>query len=237
MNCRFPSLKQGERGVYCCRFDSWKFLLKTPNPMRWMMANGEWSESIQSADSLLLYDRSAGQANVVAFDGAGKVRLQATNSNWGNSWDLIVPADFLGNQQPPEAPPAPPDDEPNPAPVVESVSGESVLVYSRTAGQADLMDFNATGKVGLNVSNSGFRKTWDMIVAGDFLKDGRSQILLYDHSAGQADVVAFDTKGGVSLDTTNSSWSKTWDMIVAGDFLGNGRSQVLLYSRAVGRQT
>src|SRR5580658_8521668 len=162
---------------------------QTRTLVRWMMANGVWKESIQSADNLLLYDHGAGQVNLVAFDATGKVRLQATNSSWRTEWDLIVPADFLGNQQPPEAPPPPPDGELNPGPVVESVSGESVVFYNRTAGEADLIDFDATGNVALRVADRGFRKTWDMIVAGDFLKDGHSQILLYDRSAGQADVV------------------------------------------------
>jgi hypothetical protein len=74
------------------------------------MANGQWVGEVQSgqlADGLLLYQPNAGQANVVSFDAVGKVRLQAAN-DWGNSWDLIVPGYFLGNQQAPQAPPAPP---------------------------------------------------------------------------------------------------------------------------------
>jgi hypothetical protein len=105
------------------------------------------------------------------------------------------------------------------------------VLYDRKAGQADVVGFDATGKENLRTTNSGWRTTWDLIVAGDFLGNGRKQILLYDRNAGQAAVVGFDAQGKVNLETLNSGWSRSGDLIVAGDFLGNGRKQILLYSR------
>src|ERR1700678_1261336 len=110
------------------------------------MANGGvWTESIQSSYSLLLYGRSTGQANVIAFDDSGKVRLNAPNSNFG-TWDLIAVGNFLGYQGPGEPPPAPPAGEPPAAPVQQFFPGDQVLVYDRTAGQASVVGFSATGK-------------------------------------------------------------------------------------------
>jgi hypothetical protein len=40
--------------------------------------------------AMLLYDRIAGQADVVGFDAAGKTNLDFTNSGWRGSWDVIV---------------------------------------------------------------------------------------------------------------------------------------------------
>jgi hypothetical protein len=145
------------------------------------MANGgQWVENIQSAYSLLAYNRNADQANVIAFDGSGKVRLNAANGNFGNAWDLIVPGNFLGYQEmPSQPPPAPPPGEPPPAPVLQFFPGDQVLAYSRSVGQAALAAFAATGKVGPKYTYSGWRTTWDMnsnfgnswntIVAGVFL--------------------------------------------------------------------
>src|SRR5205823_216391 len=45
--------------------------------------------------------------------------------------------------------------------------------------------------VTLDTTNSGWRTSWDPIVAGDFVGNGRQQVLLYDRAAGQADVVGF----------------------------------------------
>ena len=74
-----------------------------------------------------------------------------------------------------------------------------------------------------------------MIVAGEFVGNGREQVVLYDRNAGQADVVGFDATGSMNLDTTNSGWRGSWDVIVAGDFVGNGREQILLYDRNAGQ--
>jgi hypothetical protein len=87
----------------------------------------------------------------------------------------------------------------------------------------------------LDTTNSGWRSSWDVIVAGDFIGNGRQQILLYDRAAGQADVVGFDSNGRTNLDTTNSGWRTSWDAIVAGALIGNNRQQILLYDRAVGQ--
>jgi hypothetical protein len=160
---------------------------------------------------ILLYDRAAGQADVVGFDANGRTNLDTTNSGWRSSWDVIVAGDFIGNGR------------------------QQILLYDHAAGQADVVGFDSNGRTNLDTTNSGWRSSWDVIVVGDFVGNGRQQILLYDRAAGQADVVGFDSNGNTNLDTTNSGWRSSWDVIVAGDFIGNGRQQILLYDRAAGQ--
>jgi len=102
-----------------------------------------------------------------------------------------------------------------------------------------VVGFDAGGNVNLDFTNSGWRNSWVMIVAGYFLGNGRQQLLLYDRNAGQADVVGFDDAGKTNLDFTNSGWRNSWDMIVVDDFLGDlltsGLQQVLLYDHNAGQ--
>ena len=88
--------------------------------------------------------------------------------------------------------------------------------------------------VNLDPTDPNWRKSWDIIVVGDFIGNGKDQVLLYDRSAGQADVVGFDVHGNPNLDTTNSGWRTSWNLITAGNFVGNGRSQIVLYDRNAG---
>lgn len=45
---------------------------------------------------VVLYDKQAGQADVVGFDVNGQMNLDTTNSGWRTSWDIIVPATSRG---------------------------------------------------------------------------------------------------------------------------------------------
>jgi hypothetical protein len=112
---------------------------------------------------------------------------------------------------------------------------QQVLLYDRTAGQADVVGFDSTGNTNLDTTNSGWRTSWDLIVVGDFIGNGRQQVLLYDRTAGQGDVVGFDSTGNTNLDTTNSGWRTSWDQIAVGSFLGNSQQQILLYDHTAGQ--
>jgi hypothetical protein len=115
------------------------------------------------------------------------------------------------------------------------MSKNCLVLYDPNAGEADVVALDTNGGVSLDAFNSGWSKSWDLFVVGDFIGDGRQQVLAYDRNAGQAAVIAFDSKGGVSLDATNSGWRKSWDPIVAGDFLGDGRQQVVAYDSKFGQ--
>jgi hypothetical protein len=160
----------------------------------------------------VLYDRQAGQADVVGFDGTGKANLDTTNSGWRTSWDAMVAGNFVGNGR------------------------TQIFLYDRAAGHADIVGFNNNGlEAGLDTGHDGYRNSWDTIVAGNFIGNGRQQVLMYDRNGGAAAIVGFDNNGKINLDPTDSNWRTSWDIFVVGDFIGNGKDQVLAYDRSAGQ--
>jgi hypothetical protein len=213
-------------------------------------------------DVALLYDQKAGEADVVEYDSHGGSILDGQNPHFRTTWNIIVPVDYLGdgqdralfydhnageadvltfNKQGKEV-----NDAENPTfgrtfdvivagNFLESGQAQQVLAYDRTAGVGDVYTIDSGGKLTLKASNTHWRTTWDMIIVGDFLGNGKDQVLLYDSGAGDADIVAFDTLGRESLDAQNPKFGKPWDILVAGSFMNSGRpQQVLAYNRAAG---
>ena len=84
----------------------------------------------------VLYDQSAGSADVFGFDATGNMNLDTTISGWRTSWYAIVPGHFIGNGR------------------------SQLLLYDRSAGNADVVGFDDTGNVNLDTINSGWRTTW-----------------------------------------------------------------------------
>jgi hypothetical protein len=171
---------------------------------------------VGQGQQILLYDREAGQAAVVGFDINGAKNLDHINTGWSKSWDIIVPGNFVGKALRPQS---------------------QILLYDREAGQAAVVGFDANGAKNLDHINTGWSKSWDIIVPGNFLENGLSQILLYDRKAGHAAVVGFDANGAKNLDHINTGWSKSWDVIVVGHFVATtlAQSQILLYDREAGQ--
>jgi len=121
------------------------------------------------------------------------------------------------------------------APPGESTDEPRAILYDRTAGEGDIYGFDSEGKINLVTANTGWRTSWDLMVAGRLTGNNQKQIVLYDRGAGEADVVGFDGSGRTNLDTTNSGWRTSWNSIISGNFIGNGRSQILLYDRSAGQ--
>ncbi len=42
------------------------------------------------ASKIVLYDKTAGQADVVGFDASGATNLDHTNSGWRTTWTTLV---------------------------------------------------------------------------------------------------------------------------------------------------
>jgi hypothetical protein len=212
-------------------------------------------------DEALLYDQGAGEADVVAFASNGKATLDGQNPHFRTTWNIIVPVDYLGdgqdralfydhnagdadvltfNKQGKES-----NDAENPTfgksfdlivagNFLEKGQQQQVLAYDRNAGEGDVYTIDSGGKLTRKATNSGWRKTWDTIVVGDFLGNGKDQVMLYDSAGGEADLVAFDSIGNESLDGQNPGFGNAWNLIVAGAFLGNGRDQAVVYDQKAG---
>jgi hypothetical protein len=156
---------------------------------------------------VVLSDPSAGRLDLVAFDSKGGVSMDTPNKGYRASYDKIVAGYFTGETRRFGVSP-------------EMV--QQILLYDRTAGEADVVAFDTKGYESLDAPSKGLSTSYDEIVVGDFIGrgNGQQQVVLYDRNAGEADVLAFDTKGGVSLDGQNSGYRGSRDLIVAGAFLG-----------------
>lgn len=142
------------------------------------------------------YNRDDGKVEVVGFDVDGKFAIDHSTTGLSQTSAAMAAGDFVG-------------------------SGKSqLLLYDPgTAvvfpGEAAFIEFNATGGITLYRTNPDWRATWDVMMAGDFIGNGKSQLLLYDRFFfGEADVVGFDAGGVMTLDHTNRGWRKTWTNLV-----------------------
>jgi len=152
---------------------------------------------------LFLYDRANGVGAFYNSTGKG-----ATLTDLRKTWDIIVPGNFGGN------------------------SGNSdLLFYDRTSGQAEFHSVYTAGNMGsIGSANTGWRKTWEQIVPGDFDDDNLTDLLLYDKTNG---VGHFKRSGGG--DVTYNDWRKTWEKIIPGKFEGNTtNTDLLFYDRRAG---
>jgi hypothetical protein len=167
---------------------------------------------------LLLYDRNAGEADVVGFNSTGETDLDTTNTGWRTSWDEIVVGNFV---------PRSPDPRDHRAPL------QQLLLYDRSAGEADIVGFDNTGTTNLDTTNSGWRTSWDAIAAGYFWEHDRQQVILFDREGDYADLVGFDNSGNFDTKASLDPLGSNRDGMVVGDFLGIGRDQALRYTLRV----
>jgi hypothetical protein len=165
-----------------------------------------------NGSTALLYDGNAGRADVVGFDANGRQSMDFPNISFRTSWSSIAAGNFINTTE----------------------NQQQVVLYDQTAGQADVVAFESSGKAGLDAQNTGLGVSRSQMIPGYFIGNGREQVLLYDSNTGEADVVGFDDNGKAILDAKNPSFGK-WDWILAGYFLGNKRQQqVFLYNRSAG---
>jgi hypothetical protein len=139
--------------------------------------------STDKPQGVVLYDRAAGEADVIGFGSNGVLNFDHTNSGFRRIWSKMVAGSFIHDNR------------------------DQVLLYDQNAGDADVVAFDTEGRESLDYTNHGFRTSWDQMIAGDFLeKSGLDQVLLYDGNAGEVDVVAFDSKGKEILDGQNNRY-------------------------------
>ncbi len=142
---------------------------------------------------LLFYDRSQGTVEIYTTDGQGNIALlKAYSGTWGKNWDLVVPGTFSGGAY------------------------TDLLFYDRTAGTGAFYRLGNQGNLTLfREYTGGWRKTWDIIVAGQFGDWPNSGLLFYDRRNKTGEFYATDGQGTLSLLKKNAgTWRATWDLIV-----------------------
>ena len=88
---------------------------------------------------------------------------------------------------------------------------------------------DGAGNLSLLQSYSGWRKTWQSIVPGNFSGNRYTDLLFYDATTGEAEIYTNDGSGNLSLLQSYSGWRKTWQSIVPGKLSGNRYTDLLFY--------
>lgn len=149
--------------------------------------------------TLLLYDRAAGDAAVLAFDARGGVRQLRSFTDWRSSWTTIVASGF---------------------PRATGVRG--LVAYDRAAGSAATFEIAASGALAELRTYSGWRKSWS-----SFAPIGTDGVLAYDRGAGYATLFAADNGGALREIRSYNDWRRTWDLLAGGRFVSS--RDLLLY--------
>ncbi|MEQ9036103.1 hypothetical protein, partial [Gracilimonas sp.] len=99
--------------------------------------------------------------------------------------------------------------------VAPNNNGKNKLIfYDRDSGDHEFYRVNDNGSMHLIRKDSGWRKTWDMIIPGDFNGDGKTNLLFYDRHTGDYEFYRVNDNGSMHLIRKDSGWRKTWDMII-----------------------
>ena len=126
-------------------------------------------------------------------------------------WAQLVPMNFGGGSTP-----------------------NGLLAYDRLNGTGQFYGVRPDGTLTpVGALKGGWRKSWDLIVAGRFAVGmERDGLLFYDRERGEAEFYSFEWRSDTftQLGTTQKGWRKTWTKIVPGRFgLARAYSDLLLY--------
>jgi hypothetical protein len=82
------------------------------------------------------------------------------------------------------------------------------------------------GNISLLKQHAGWRKSWSLIIPGNFGGSSRTDLLFYDPSTGQGEFYTTDG-GNISLLKQHAGWRKSWSLIIPGNFGGSSRTDLL----------
>ena len=108
------------------------------------------------------------------------------------------------------------------------------IFYDRETGSNEIYAISNNSSMRLLASGTGWRKTWDMIIPGEFTGKDKNNLLFYDRETGEFNFYEVRDDGSMRLIKQGKGWRKTWDMIIPGDFNGNGKTDLLFYDKDKG---
>lgn len=108
-----------------------------------------------------------------------------------------------------------------------------LLMNDRTAGEAELHQIDAFGRLNRLARYTGWRKTWGVLLLDDFGSGDCRDLLLYDPTSGEAEFHSFGSDGSMTRSASYSGWRKTWSTMTSLR-LGNGDPGLLLYDKSDG---
>ena len=157
---------------------------------------------------LLFYDKSSGEGEFYISDGHGNIsKLGNTHKRWRKSWDTIIPGNFGGN------------------------GFTDLLFYDNSRGEGEFYTSDGNGRIRrLGNIHRGWRKTWDIIIPGNFGGNGFTDLLFYDREKGEGEFYTSDGNGRIRrLGNTHRGWRKSWKFIIPGNFGRSGFTDLLFY--------
>jgi hypothetical protein len=115
-----------------------------------------------------------------------------------------------------------------------ATSNRGLLRLGPPGAEAEFYTTDGRGGMHLLRLSEGLRRTWDMIVPGDF-GGGRTGLFFYDKRAGDGLFFTVDSSGGLHpMGGATGTLRRAWDMIIPGNFGGNGHTDLLFYDAQSG---
>jgi len=100
-------------------------------------------------------------------------------------------------------------------------------------GEAEMYINDGQGNIDLFKKHIRWRRTWSMIIPGNFGGTSNTDLLIYDPT-GEAEFYASDGQGNIHLLKKHTGWRRTWSMIIPGNFGGNSYTDLLFYDKGTG---
>jgi hypothetical protein len=100
--------------------------------------------------------------------------------------------------------------------------------------QGQFYTTDGSGNIALMKRHAGWRKTWQLIVPGNFGGNDYTDLLFYDPTTGEGEFYTRDGSGNIAFLKKHTGWRKTWQLIVPGNFGGNNYTDLLFYDPTTG---
>ncbi len=107
-------------------------------------------------------------------------------------------------------------------------------LVEQISGQVNFYTTDGNGNISLLTKDAGFRKTWQLIIPGNFSGNTFTDLLFYDPTVGEAKFYTTDGNGNISLLKKDTGFRKTWQLIIPGNFSDNTFTDLLFYDPRVG---
>jgi len=173
-----------------------------------------------NSTDLAFYDRENGYVAIYEVDLSSNkpVKLRSADNRLRTTYHTIVSGEFWGKS-----------------------GHDDLMCYDKEAGEIDLYRINPNANINTRIlykKTIKTRKTWDIIIPGEFVgASGHTDLLCYDRNAGEGVFYRINPKASqyMKAHTTRKGWRKTWDKIVSGEFGGTGgRKDLLFYDKKNG---
>jgi hypothetical protein len=233
-----------------------------------------WSEMLAFANrntagsrdgaGTLLYDRAAGEIEIVRFSTNGTATTTATASGWRKTWRLLATGQFTtgdswvtnvarydpttgdldvvgrradGSEQLIDQRPGQRSTWTSMVTVtIDQGPTDALVLYDRASGSVEIYRIGQNGRLVLLRNRGGWRPGYTHLVATPRLVVGRRGALLvgYDREAGEAEVVGVASDGRLRVIGRWPVGKRMWSHLVAGSLVPGRTTDVAFYNRAVG---